>query len=325
MSAVGVAETHPTFGHRGMAPGAQPPTGDPLHGAAFETIWDQTLKPDLTRLEETRQRAVMVLVIVLLAAGLLAWSEFLFMPPALARPWRIEGPFLTILLGALLGAAPLTWTVRRAKGDVLAALCAPLGVSYAPRGSAPAASPTFLSLNLLPHPSDSRFLDFLSGQRNSVGFSLCQARLWQGSGKSRTLAFSGQILMLHTGRALRATTAVLRHGFLTSFSCPKGLSPVGLEDPRFSNVFVAFGSDQVEAREILTPAFMQRLLDLEAAYAGEKLRCAFVGPDVLIALQDGDCFKFGSALASFVDRTRAQAIAGDLERIFDLVDSFAGR
>ena len=52
---------------------------------------------------------------------------------------------------------------------------------------------------------------------------------------------------------------------------------MGLEDPTFNKAFAVFGSDQVEAREILTPTFMQQLVDLESAYSGAHLRYAFTG------------------------------------------------
>ena len=49
---------------------------------------------------------------------------------------------------------------------------------------------------------------------------------------------------------------------------PPGLRKVGLEDPHFEKIFEVFGDDQVEARAILTPVFMEELVALETAYAG---------------------------------------------------------
>jgi len=37
---------------------------------------------------------------------------------------------------------------------------------------------------------------------------------------------------------------------------------VGLVDPVFEKIFEAYGTDQVEARYLLTPTFMQRLVRL---------------------------------------------------------------
>ncbi len=45
---------------------------------------------------------------------------------------------------------------------------------------------------------------------------------------------------------------------------PGGREPemVHLEDPRFDGVFTVYSTDQVEARYLLTPTFMERLADL---------------------------------------------------------------
>ncbi len=61
---------------------------------------------------------------------------------------------------------------------------------------------------------------------------------------------------------------------------------VKLEDPEFEKVFAVYGSDQVEARYILSTALMRRLLDF-----AEKTRCpthvSFVRSQVHIAITTG--------------------------------------
>jgi hypothetical protein len=199
-----------------------------------------------------------------------------------------------------------------------------MGITYLPKGSEAPAYDEFLRLNLLPRPTGRTFQDFFSGQRDKVTFELCQAVLSQGSGRSRRTVFSGQVLRLGTPKRMSSTTVVLRHFNLltSSFTCPTGLARVGLEDPVFEKAFEAYGTDQVEAREILTPTVMQELVNLETAYGGEKLRCAFVDGDILIALESGLHFGFGSMFRSLVDRERAEAIAHDIQQVFSLIDAF---
>jgi hypothetical protein len=112
-------------------------------------------------------------------------------------------------------------------------------------------------------------------------------------------------------------------GWLNRFECPHGLEKVGLEDPRFNQAFVVFGGDQVEAREILTPTFMEQLNALESAYAGAQLRCAFVGSDLLIALEGPSRFEIGGMFTSLVERQRVEGIARGLEQVFGVIDQFA--
>jgi hypothetical protein len=197
-----------------------------------------------------------------------------------------------------------------------------MSVAYQLGGEEAPAFDEFLRLNLLPHPSGKTFQDFFNGRRGAARFDLCQATLTQGSGRNRTTVFRGQLLRLTRPKAFLGTTVVLRNtGFLRIFSKPAGLADIGLEDPEFRKVFQAYGSDQVEAREILTPTFMQQLMDLETQYGGEKLRCAFVGPDLLIAVEGGDRFEIGGMFTSLVERARVEKIARDLEQVFKLIDA----
>jgi hypothetical protein len=229
----------------------------------------------------------------------------------------------TVIAAAVVGYLPLAAVAKRAKVGVLEALCGPLGISYSADGSDPASFPTYRSLHLLPVYSDKAFQDFFEGRRGQVSFALCEASLHEGSGKNRHLVFQGQLFRLVTPRNLGSQTVVLRNsGWMNRFECPSGLKPVGLEDPNFNKAFCVFGSDQVEAREILTPTFMQRLNDLEASYAGHHIRCAFSQTELLIALEAPNRFEIGNMFSSLVERSRVETIARNLEQVFKLIDEF---
>lgn len=58
---------------------------------------------------------------------------------------------------------------------------------------------------------------------------------------------------------------------------------VQLENPEFEREFVVYGGDQVEARYILTPALMQRMLALKHKVGG-KVYFAFAGSEVHVAM-----------------------------------------
>ena len=135
--------------------------------------------------------------------------------------------------------------------------------------------------------------------------------------------FQGQIFRLAAQRRRLSTTVVLRNtGWLKRFECPQGLAPIGLEDPVFNQSFACFGADQVEAREILTPTFMQHLVDLEQAYQGGHIRCAFDQTELLIALEGRNQFGIGGMFTTLVDKSRVEGIARAIEGMFKLIDAF---
>ena len=308
------------FGHR-LAP-----AGDPLEGAAFDEIFETKIKPELVKCEAQRQQAMLIFVIALVVGGVLDALEFMLIPGT-GGPWPVrtlQVGFGTTAAAAVIGYLPLATVARRAKAAVVQALCGPLGVTYQLAGGAAPQFDEFLRLRLLQRPDETRFQDFFNGRRAGVDFAICEAHLTQGSGKERHVVFHGQLFCLSSARRRAATTVVLRNtGWFKSFECPPGLKPVGLEDPNFNRTFAVFGSDQVEAREILTPAFMQQLNDLESVYHGAHIRCAFDQSLLLIALEGPNRFEIGSMFSSLVQRSRVETIARNIDQVFKLIDEFS--
>ncbi|HXQ17903.1 MAG TPA: DUF3137 domain-containing protein [Caulobacteraceae bacterium] len=309
------------FGHR-LAP-----AGDPLEGAAFDELYQARIEPELVKREAERKGAVKAFALAIAAGAVLVFLENLMTPSltgGAAHTVDFRIALATMVVAAVLGYLPISAVAKNAKVGIISALCEPLGVRYSAAGADGPSFGNFLALNLLPKPSDKSFTDFLSGRRAGVDFTICEAVLHQGSGKNRSLVFQGQLFRLVTPRRLASTTVVLRNtGWLKSFECPHGLQSVGLEDAVFNKAFAVFASDQVEAREILTPAFMQQLVDLEAAYAGGHIRCAFAQSELLIALEGPNRFEVGNMFSTLVDRSRVEGIAHDLEQVFKMIDEFA--
>jgi hypothetical protein len=302
------------FGHR-LAP-----AGDPLEGAPFDTLYSAKIEPELIKREAERQKAMRTFVLALVAGALLVVVEIML---GAGDPRLI---MVTLAVAAVVGYLPLGAVAKNAKVGVIGALCEPLGITYTASAKLGPSFGNFQALRLLPGAVDTAFTDFFAGRRGEADFTIYEASLHRGSGKNRTLVFQGQLFRLVTPRRLASTTVVLRNtgGWFKSFECPKGLSSVGLEDPVFNKSFCVFASDQVESREILTPTFMQQLVDLETAYAAGHIRCAFSQSELLIALEGPNRFEIGSMFASLVQRSRVEGIARNIEQVFKMIDAFAG-
>jgi hypothetical protein len=66
---------------------------------------------------------------------------------------------------------------------------------------------------------------------------------------------------------------------------------VKLESVEFENKFVVYSNDQVEARYILTPSFMERLVKLQDLM-GDNTSYSFVNTNVYVAVPiDEDLFE----------------------------------
>ena len=299
---------------------------DPLTGAGFDALWNGEIEPQLRKLEGERK--------VAMGRSQLIWTAFaaLVALEAVATLAITKGArlipeehllFFTLFGGAFIGYLPLQLVAGKTKRRLIQTLCAPMGVSYESGPGEPDVFARLLSLNLLPKPEGKSFEDLFRGRRGPSDFMLCESTLTVGSGKSRRTVFQGQIFNIAFPRRFLGTTVVLRDsGWLNRFERPRGLEKVGLEDPHFEEVFEVFGDDQVEARAILTPTFMERLVALESAYAGHNLRCGFCDGRLMIALEGKDRFEVGSMFATLDDRGRAVKMASDIKAVFNLIDSF---
>lgn len=297
-----------------------------LQGTAFDELYTREIEPDLSQREVARREAVQTFALVLIAGLLLVVVEGLMLHSMAHVPGYVPPVQLlaaTIISAAYLGYLPIRKVSRAAKADVINALCKPFNIDYRERLFDPPDLQTFRSLNMLPGFKTSRFEDHFSGARGERRFELCEANLVHGSGRNRRTVFRGQLFRISFPKAFEGTTVVLRNsGWLSRFECPSGLAKVGLVDPRFSEVFVVFGSDQVGARVVLTPTAMEQLVALETAFAGAHLRFAFTKNDVLIAIEGANRFEIGNLFSTLVDRRRVDGIAGDLSAVFRLIDSF---
>ncbi|HLI65721.1 MAG TPA: DUF3137 domain-containing protein [Caulobacteraceae bacterium] len=285
----------------------------PIEGAGFDQVYAERIEPEIQRLEAARQKAMCRLLII---------GGIAFAAAALENVAGLDVRIVlaTAVIGAIVAYMPLAQLGAMSKRAVVQALCSAIDVTYAESAFEPPDYNAFIQLKLLPPPTSKRFEDHFSGRAGDAAFALCEAVLEQGSGKNMRVVFRGQIFQLITQKRRLATTVILRDsGWLDHFECPPGLKKVGLEDPEFEKLFEVFGADQVEAREIITPTFMQHLVEMERAYAGAHLRCAFVGPDVLIAIEGPNRFETGALLSNLAGRARAQAVVRDLQAVFRLM------
>jgi hypothetical protein len=104
------------------------------------------------------------------------------------------------------------------------------------------------------------------GTRRGLPISIVSLKLTSGSGKEKRSCFEGLLVEVALPRSLHATTAVIAHtgafGQFRDWLSKSDRRRVELEDPRFAASYDAWGTDQIAARALLTPAFIERLLAL---------------------------------------------------------------
>lgn len=78
-----------------------------------------------------------------------------------------------------------------------------------------------------------------------------------------------------------------------------GMKRVGMVDRRFEDMFEIYADDQVQARALITPDFMERLMAFRSHYLGQGVQCIFMGGHIHVALNIDDKFDFTRDIMAF--------------------------
>jgi len=307
--------------------------GLPADFSDFSRIYQDDLRPALRAQEAARQDAARVSVrwtwVGVFIGGLgVLFGLIVFRVPQLTIAAGIIG---FAVHGA--GRSPLNQLGKRAKKMITDQVAAQFAMHFDP---APGPQDSIVELRaagLVPEWDRAAFEDRLTGERHGVSFEFFEAQLKErrrttdSRGRTRmrwVTVFDGQCLRFRFHKDFLGRTLVMRDaGLFNLFGGRNGLERVKLESSVFEQAFEVYGSDQVEARFLLTPDLMQRLIELEKVFRGGKLRCAFQNSDLLIALEGGDLFEPGSMFTPLDNPDRVRELLDDFSVIFNLIDSFA--
>jgi len=189
----------------------------------------------------------------------------------------------------------------------------------------------FRGLFLLPKKIDRQsFEDTLSGEVHGASFRSVEAHLEKESRDSDgdrtwTTVFRGQLMTLDFPTKTFGRTIVLRDKGWFNSKKQADMKRIGLVDPVFEKIFEAYGTDQVEGRVILDPAFMQKMVDLERAVSGKNIRFGFDADKLYIAVETPNQFEAGSMFKSLTTPDRTQKILDEVGAVFDIVDTLLKR
>jgi len=242
-------------------------------------------------------------------------------------PW--PGSFRMVLAGFILlgvwsfGHMPLAQAKQAIKQGINSAIAREFGLSYEEETEEGVGFSRAVDYHLVPNHDRSAFEDRWFGDIEGHGFELYEARLEQQreSGKDRrwVTVFRGAIMEMDFGREFHSTTLLQRKGKHRKWFGLGGradhadfgnhrLFYVDQVHPDFEEVFEVWSDDQVEARVLVHPSYIEHLLTLEKAFHGDAVRALFQQGKVVIAVESGDLFESGSLNAED-DRERVAEAA----------------
>jgi hypothetical protein len=302
-------------------------TADAPWLSGFDTFRAREIDPLLGALEDARKlareaalkRAVWAVPLAIGVVGLV----FLLLP----ADFGYFAAFVAFGIGWAFIQHPIVKHQQVVKQTLLAKLCGFFGLEF---HLTPTRNPIreFGTVKLLPGHNRSALEDQIHGTYAGVRVEMTELHLRQvsGSGKNRrdVTVFRGPVFRFSFPKRFEGTTIVRTDGSaLGNWLGGMAMGDrerVRLEDPVFEEHFEVYATDQVEARYLLTPAFMEQMLALRGLL-GEQVQAAFHGDTLYLAAHGGpDRFE--------VKGYSGQRITEDLERfiaeigiVFRIIDT----
>ncbi len=257
------------------------------HETGFGAFFTSHIAPVLGMVEDARLDARKTfnsrLLICVLTAIPLITAGVLF------GPRLIPPDFFDVAIGvalvATVGAG--SWVNRpRAKflvgfkHDILRPVATFFGLNFAAKGRNLCSS--FSDTGILHKHDERKHEDAFWGVYQGVELAFEEVKLIKvtrtNKGTRRNTVFDGVAVMLQMNKRFSGHTIIqedLGGAFNWIRDKTNKLEAVRLEDPQFEDRFEVYTSDQVEARYLLTPAFMERMLSVAEAFDKAKLRACF--------------------------------------------------
>ncbi|QFT77616.1 DUF3137 domain-containing protein [Erythrobacter sp. THAF29] len=256
-----------------------------------------------------------------------------FLLPALAFLWFIPyslGDFKFWISAFAIGGVgawgyvPISEAKKAIKVGINSAIARSLGIEYSHDVEPGQEFEACCQYGLVPSFDRSDFEDRWFGYLEGHGFELYEGHLEErrGSGKNRrwVTVFRGAVINMEFGRPFHSTTLLQRAGKHKKWFGLGGrkdsvkfdgheLAYVDQVHPAFEDVFEVWSDDQVEARVLVHPTYVEHLLALEKAFNGEAVRALFTKGAVVVAVESGNLFESGALNAEGDEERVAEAAA----------------
>lgn len=296
----------------------------------MEALWAEEIEPALEGQRKRRERNLILFGLLVILTVTLVVCAYLWSPPE----EFFSAPILVVTIVVFgAGFGYLVQDLKSREQAWIDKAMAGLDLTYsAEAGDFPLTR--FRAMGVIPSYDRSSLEDRISGEHAGVAFEICEAELKEkrtrstknGTRTTYVTVFDGLLIRCGFQRSFTGITRIKRDGgFLGNLFAGGKEERVRLEDPAFEEAFQVFSDDQVEARYLLNPAFMQRLLDLDRHMGSGNMALTFHGQEVWISLrQKGDSFRMGGLFKGY-GRDNVAAFLKGLADLFHLIEELNRR
>lgn len=299
--------------------------------AGFDTYYQTVLKPKFETLENVRKRYLKIFWCGIFISCIVIPLFMLWLLSHYAGNDTSEFPTSTVLFALMvlitLLATPIKLYLTKAKNQVMPEFIKYFG-DFQYRFQTQIDENILIKSLLFDSYNRRKGDDFFFGKYHNVEMIISEEDLSMhtvsndGKRHYKKVVFDGIVILLSMNKNFSGQTIVLKdRGFLNAFNKTNGLQKISLEDSRFEKEFEVYGTDQLEARYILTTAFMERMLKVRDAYKANKIQFSFFDNKLLIAVDTRkNMFETTSLFKSCVDQQMILQSFEQFASVMDIID-----
>ncbi len=264
----------------------------------FRAFYEGELMEDLRALEARRQGVARNMFVLIGVLGLIGLGVGVALVAASGAPPALFFPvIICIIIAGVVGAFMTKAYRQEFKSRIIGRIVRFVGPELNYDATRHINRDTFMMSKIFTtRPNRYKGDDLVWGRVGQTDLQFCELNAVHESGsgknKSRVTVFKGLFFIADFHKDFRTTTVVLpdtaeklfgRFGQkLQAMNIFRG-KLVKLEDPEFEQHFAVYGDDQIEARYILSPSLMERIVQFKVK-TGRKIHLSFVASSVFVAV-----------------------------------------
>jgi hypothetical protein len=141
-----------------------------------------------------------------------------------------------------------------------------------------------------------------------------------GEHERTVTVFDGLLVSFDMNKNFTGQTVIIRDRLLFGGS-HQGLEKAAMEDPAFEKIYDVYSDDQIESRYLITPAFIERYMNIRSVFKTDDVKCSFNNNKILLAIGAGkDFFSIGSLWKPVTDTKQFQTLLEEFIAVLSLVD-----
>ncbi len=162
--------------------------------------------------------------------------------------------------------------------------------------------------------------DCITCKSDNKNIEMYELAVETGSGKSRTIVFSGLFINIILDKSLKTDMKIV-YNTTKDYGLIKTLfaneDKVNLENIDFENMYDVYCKDQIYARKIITLSFMEKLIDVTNKYK-RTIQISFRNNNIYITISGLELINDGALFYKKIDIIN---IAKEIDNIFKIIDT----